>query len=182
MKWILTGTFAFVLFILSDVQRVRGKKGLPLFFTGCAVLTVSSAALLFSGDLSEKRLAFTIPVILGTAALIYTLFFALPAKDAYAASDGAPLCTKGLYGRCRHPGFWPFAFTALCAGAWAADFAAWVGMLLFTALDFFYIVLQDRYFFPRYLAGYEEYRRTTPFLLPAAGRKKAAQSSGKREK
>ncbi|MEG0755259.1 MAG: hypothetical protein RR450_02585 [Oscillospiraceae bacterium] len=38
--------------------------------------------------------------------------------------------------------------------------------LLFTAADVLYVVIQDRYIFPKTLSGYADYQKTTPFLIP----------------
>ena len=36
----------------------------------------------------------------------------------------------------------------------------------FTVLNLGYTVLQDRYFFPVYLKGYDEYKKEVPFFIP----------------
>ena len=41
--------------------------------------------------------------------------------------------------------------------------------LLCTGLNVALVVFEDRRVFPARLAGYDDYRRTTPFLLPTAG-------------
>jgi protein-S-isoprenylcysteine O-methyltransferase Ste14 len=169
MLYIFIGASAFALFIIYDINGA--KKNLPvlkpLFGIGLALLTISTAAVLY---LSRGRAYTATPLFLAAAALflaltIYSLFFALPFKSTYA--DGRPpLCTTGMYALCRHPGvLWLSLMYAALYGALPCGLTLSSG-LIFSALDILYALFQDVWTFPRIFEGYGEYRRTTPFLIP----------------
>ena len=53
--------------------------------------------------------------------------------------------------------------------AFAMAFSAWHvtnAMIKINVLNFLYIVMQDMYFFPKYIEGYEEYKKRVGFLIP----------------
>ena len=96
---------------------------------------------------------------------IYTLFFALSAKEAYTCQRQArPVCKSGVYALCRHPGVLWFAGLYLCL--WAAAGLALRAAVFFSVLDVLLVLFEDRCVFPARLDGYDDYRAETPFLLP----------------
>ena len=98
-------------------------------------------------------------------ALKNTLFFALPAEASYAhPGEDRPVCASGVYALCRHPGVLWFAGAYLCLWG-GCGFPLWAAVL-YTVLDVLLVVFEDGWVFPARLSGYDDYRRTTPFLLP----------------
>ena len=98
--------------------------------------------------------------------LVYTLFFALPVEASYARpGEERGACTTGVYTLCRHPGvLW---FAGLYGCLWAAGgLPLWEAAVL-SGLNVGLVVFEDRCVFPAKLKGYDDYRRTTPFLLPS---------------
>lgn len=106
-------------------------------------------------------------LIISLSWLIYSLFINLPFGKTYIATGvGDRLITTGLYALVRHP--WIHCFTLLLISLflisgsrlWLAAAPVW---LLFDTL---LVVIQDRFLFGRMFKGYDDYRRTTPMLVP----------------
>lgn len=164
------GLGAFALFFLSDYNdwKLR-RRGLRLCFPlGTLLLLLGTAAGCAAGTPplhGLPRLAVLVLAALLTALLGYTLFFALPAEASYAhPGEDRPVCATGVYALCRHPGVLWFAGAYLCL--WGGFGFPLRSAVLYTALDVLLVLFEDRRVFPARLSGYDDYRRTTPFLLP----------------
>ena len=166
------GLAAFGLYFLNDWND--WKLGRPLlrfcFPLACILLAGATAAGALrqpAGLSSGARLCAGLGAAVFAVLLIYTLFFALPAKEAYGRTgEERPACTKGVYALCRHPGGLWFAGLYLCLSGVTGlplGFA-----VLCSLLNVLLVVFEDICVFPARLAGYAAYRDTTPFLLPTA--------------
>lgn len=161
---------AFALFFLADWNDWRGGTA-PLgwcFPAGGVILAADTVFLCLTG----RAAAAGLPRLLAFAGaalfawlLIYSLFFALPAAASYAdPGRKRPACTTGVYALCRHPGvLW---LTGLLACLYPAAGYPPAATVLVTALNTALVLFEDRAVFPAVLAGYCEYRRVTPFLIP----------------
>jgi protein-S-isoprenylcysteine O-methyltransferase Ste14 len=169
MRRLLPGCLAFAFFFLSDWND--WKKGYPAlrwcFPAGTVLLSLNILALSLQGSplpgiLRGVFFAFAAGFL---ALLIHSLFFALPAEDAYTRPGQIRrTCASGVYALCRHPGVLWLAGLLLClrpAAGLPLSAAA-----LFTVLNVLLVLFEDRTVFPSRLEGYADYRRTTPFLLP----------------
>jgi hypothetical protein len=169
MVFIICGALAFALYLLYDINGAGKNLAVlkPLFTVGTVLLTGTTAAVIWRSKASLYTLTpvFAVLAIGMLVLLTYTLFFALPFKGAYV--DGRPpLCTTGMYALCRHPGIlWFGLMYAAIYGALPCALTA-SGALVFTALDIGYALFQDIYTFPRIFSGYENYKQTTPFIIP----------------
>jgi len=106
----------------------------------------------------------TVVLIVTVGLYLYILFFALP-KGTYDDDQvQSSLETKGMYGACRHPGFYGFALVALSLSLLIGDGTAFAILLAHSVLNLIYIYLQDKCYFPAYLEGYDEYKKKVPFL------------------
>ena len=170
---LLIGTLAYGFFLYYDILNLRASRVAKWFFVTGGLLLASSTILIvtdsFDSDFSQSfiRIAFgIIGAVCSLVALIYLLFFALPAKKTYI--DGGKRCIveSGAYALCRHPGIWPFStfylFLYVILGTWIS-FAAWV---LLTALNIAYSAAQDRWILPKVLNDYANYNKKVPFLIP----------------
>lgn len=172
--WLAAGSLSFVFLLLFDWRKAGRKKDAALFFAaGLLGLSLSTAGIIRS----EIRLPLEgvqwfgllwSAVWLGL--YVYVLFFALPSERVYRAG-AHPVCAKGIYGRCRHPGAWCFACLYLGLGLLTASADMWAAAVLFSIWNFLYVFIQDRWLFPRYIEGYREYRQTVPFLYPLKRKK-----------
>jgi len=173
--YLFPGAAGFLLFILFDLNKIYWKNRilnlsfilgtvLLLGSTGYAILQ-SDLSLLFANPGLGQILLFA-GLIGSGAALIYALFFALPFEDTYVESENIPVVNKGWYGICRHPGFWMFALFYLFLVLVFRNRPIVYAAVLYNICNFIYIILQDCFIFPRYIRGYEEYKKTVPFLIP----------------
>ena len=170
---LLPGVLGFIAFCLFDINKIRWhSEKLNLLFAFGGLLLLLSTLLAIPADfvsafrLDLRRVAGLIGLALSGPGLIYVLFFALPFTETYTESDRLPLVDHGAYGACRHPGFWLFAAFYFFLWLFFTGRQMFFGFLLYTFCNFLYIWLQDRYIFPRYIGGYDDYRRAVPFLLP----------------
>lgn len=169
---LLTGTAAFGLLVLFEYQKCRNVRqnicqANPWFLLGTGLLL---GAFLMEALGSEVeggvRLAAGV-IVLVVGLVIYGSVLGIavgPKQQGYTKDlTGTKVSRKGLYRHMRHPGVWSFL---LCALGFGMIFSEGMGPALwFAFLNFIYTWLQDRYFFPVYLAGYDEYKKEVPFLF-----------------
>lgn len=173
--YLLPGIAGFAFFILFDLNKIYWKfRILNLsFILGSVLLAFSTVYSVLQSDFSVLMEHFgiwqffkLICLILSGAALIYTLFFALPFDSTYVQSSDLPLVNKGVYGACRHPGFWMLALFYLFLALFFSNIQLIYCFLIYNICNFLYIVLQDVFIFPQYINGYNEYKKAVPFLVP----------------
>ena len=174
MTALTVGSLGFACLFLYDINSVRWKNKMLHrgFGTGMFFIALSTA-LALGGNLSAlppftaARLAGIALAMVFLAALIYTLFFALPFQSTYSYDDKLKsICDRGVYATCRHPGFWCFAgfYASLYLFLPGGEIAALALSLI--GFNFLYILLQDIWTFPNTFRAYDAYRRSTPFLIP----------------
>lgn len=163
-----------MLFWVYDINSIKAKsKALKsLFFVGILLLVVATGLLLLSGwntgEFSTYRMMlFLIFALIFLLLLIYTLFFALPFNATYINESTKPkVCMAGIYGMCRHPGFWWFLGMYICIVLAVPTLEMMVGAAVFCILNFIYIIMQDIWTFPKYFGDYDQYKEKVPFLVP----------------
>ena len=183
MLWFLGGAAAFALFVLYDVNSVVWKKKtLRSFFALGAQLLLAATGLCLLREFGSSRLHYNpaallylIPCAVCLTLMVYSLFFALPFTQTYVRIPGkAAVCDRGMYALCRHPGVLWFCLAYLfLALAWGTV-PVWGMGIFYSLLNVGYVVLQDRWTFPRTFEDYEGYRKRVPFLIPTAGSMKRA--------
>lgn len=169
---LLPGITAFGLFIVFDLNKIKWRKAqLNLLFPLGGLMLALSTLLCLMESAAEFRLSLFSALSLAAAlasmaALVYALFFALPFDDTYRQSGALSVVCRGIYGMCRHPGFWPFLL--LYVFLWLGIGGKWLlsAALLFPTCNLIYIIIQDRYIFPLYIEGYDGYKKAVPFLIP----------------
>ncbi len=172
----IAGSIGFLLFLIYDINSFTANKRLPgtFFFAGTALIAVSTVCSLtaafragaFSGI---ADILLMIAGAVSLAALIYSLFFALPFEGTYLSPDSKRhVYDRGVYALCRHPGVLFFFAAYLFTGLAALPSPFLVSGMLFSVLNVLYVCFQDRITFPRTFCDYEEYRHRVPFLIPTA--------------
>lgn len=171
MFWTLVGTGAFGLLVLFEYQKCRsvrrGNRGNnPWLLIGTLLLLLACAALGRSSKCSQgiQLLAGSLLLFLGLVFYAAILSVVPDAGEYMEDRKAFPVCRKGLYGWMRHPGVWSFLLCGIGYGMIFLDAA--IPAMWFSFLNLIYVWVQDRYFFPVYLEGYEQYRREVPFLFP----------------
>lgn len=168
------GIGGFLLYLLYDVNSFTYQLRLLHGAFALGTLLVGAATAL---DLLEAwRLgAFSGPgdaaLLLAAgaclAALVYSLFFALPFQETYRQQEqGRHVYDGGVYALCRHPGILCFFGLYLCLGLAALPGGLLAHGLVFSLLDLAYAGFQDRVTFPKTFCDYEAYRKKAPFLIP----------------
>lgn len=168
---------AYALFIHYEQKKVALHRGLASggnysFGLGIVVLLICwlTAGMKYwnSGELAgmsvrTRVIAGVIAVAVTLAIYVYILWFALP-KGTYNSEVQSGLMSTGIYGICRHPGFYGFTLTALAIALLVGSREMLILMLIHSALNLGYICLQDAIYFPAYLEGYDEYKKQVRFL------------------
>jgi len=169
------GITAFALYLIYDINSFCWQRKIPrtFFMMGTVLL---AAAMLLDLHAAWKAQAFrllpdAIPLALSAvsfAALIYSLFFALPFDKTYTQQqNGRKVYDQGVYALCRHPGILCFFAMYLMLGLAALPYPGLLlrGML-FSFLNLAYAWFQDRITFPKTFSNYPDYQKGTPFLIP----------------
>lgn len=175
MIWILIGTGAFGLLVLFELQkciclRRNRKHKNPWFLLGVLLLLFSCLMAGLERTVAAGWKLWLGIGLLAVGLLSYARALGVAAEKNYI-SDGAcrPVSRSWPYDRMRHPGVWSFLFCSLGYAVIYPD--CWKMALWFAFLNLLYTWLQDRFFFPVYLEGYEEYRKEVPYLLPFTKKK-----------
>ncbi|MBR4935179.1 MAG: hypothetical protein IKZ01_04840 [Anaerotignum sp.] len=177
MKEVILGTIAFILYMVYDLEQAgaishRFHKMVKGFFTiGSVLLLISTVSLLrkiipMAMPLDGNQIVSVIFAGLFLILLIYTLFFALPFETTYVAQDAHKTYDKKMYALCRHPGVLWFAGFYICLWLAFGTKPMLVMAVWFSFLNFCYIILQDRYTFPKIFSDYGDYQKSVPFLIP----------------
>ena len=112
-----------------------------------------------------RLLGLTMMLVFG-ALLVYSLYLEIPIRASYLESGNGNLITTGTYSLSRHPGVFWYIFFGLGFILASANTWALVAAPLWIAMNIGLAWFQDRYYFPIMFSGYEEYKTTTPFLIP----------------
>jgi len=108
-------------------------------------------------------------VILTIAAflLIYSLFIEIPFRATYTERGSSnQLITSGTYALVRHPGVLWLILFYLALTLLFPSVTIIVATIAWLIMDIIYVVLQDKFFFPRLFPEYKSYQKLTPFLIP----------------
>lgn len=173
MTALIPGVLSFVFFLYYDILNLRASRAARwIFSAGGLLLSVSTA--LFAAESAGRAFIYrpilSVAGLVGAfcslAALLYALFIALPARETYIEGGRRRVIARGIYSLCRHPAVWAFSAFYLSLYIMLASKPSLAAWLLFTALNIAYSAAQDRWILPKVLDGYEEYRKSVPFLIP----------------
>lgn len=167
------GCIAFILLTVFDLNKLYNINKIINIFFGIGFLVIALSTFLivylnkqdFSFGVS-LRLLFIFLCGLSFLLMIYTLFFALPFKKTYLLNSKINVINSGFYALCRHPGVYFFFFTFLFLWLSTGIYLVLYAGLIWTAFDVLHVWVQDHYYFPKILLGYDQYKKETPFLIP----------------
>lgn len=168
------GITAFVLFLIYDVNSFLWQRRIPRTFFMIGTGLLGTAVILdlyaawragaFCGPLDILLLAGGAVFF---AALLYSLFFALPFKETYTEQkNGCRVYDRGVYALCRHPGILCFFGMYLLPGIAALPEKMLFHSILFSLLNLAYAWFQDCVTFPKTFCDYADYQKKVPFLIP----------------
>jgi protein-S-isoprenylcysteine O-methyltransferase Ste14 len=172
--FILGSSIGFFLFIIYDINSIKWQSKFVnhFFYIGCfLIITNTLGAIYRFSDAIEMNMisqVVWISIILSfLILLIFTLFFALPFDSTYVKNDiGRKTYTKGMYALCRHPGVIWFAGLYFSLFFWMGNPNILYLAIVLNLMNFVYIVFQDLWTFPQTFIDYEQYKETTPFIIP----------------
>lgn len=185
MLSLILGIAAFVLFFIYDVNSVTWKNAVihRFFAVGAVLLALSSVTDIWYCAKAGAFEGFVdvLLIILGAAAfaaLIYSLFFALPFDETYVkSSEERRVYDRGVYALCRHPGILCYFVMQLFLGLAALPERMIINGMILSVLNLLYAWFQDRITFPKTFTDYAEYRNNVPFLLPTLQSIRAAKKT-----
>jgi protein-S-isoprenylcysteine O-methyltransferase Ste14 len=173
MLYIVLGSLGLLLIYLFDIISLKklplAKPVTWLVGNGLLVFAAIMACLApdrlplpaWSSWLGWALLMVSLPL------LIYSLFINLPFRRTYiAAGVSERLVKTGLYALVRHPGVHWFVLVMLSLVLASRSSLMLIAAPIWILLDVLLVAIQDRFFFRRMFAGYDDYRRQTPMLLP----------------
>jgi protein-S-isoprenylcysteine O-methyltransferase Ste14 len=170
--YVILGSLGFLVIYLLDIaslKRIPGLKPLSLIIGSSLVIYAAVMACLSPDKLSLPVWTSWLGwVVLPPAVfmLVFSLFINLPFSKTYVGRDSGPLITSGLYALVRHPGVHWFTLTMLALILVSASRLMLIAAPIWVGLDIILVTIQDRFFFGKIFAGYEQYRRQTPMLIP----------------
>jgi protein-S-isoprenylcysteine O-methyltransferase Ste14 len=172
MTYLITGCLAFAFLVVFDFNKIKLRISFlnTLFALGSGLLLISSIMLLIDTprDFDVPILGvvfFSLLSMVSGLFMFYALFGALPFKKTYVEVTHNKVIDSGLYALCRHPGVWGFFFMYFFAFLASGRWVVLTACILWTGFDILHVWLQDVYFFPKMLEGYDQYQQTTPFLI-----------------
>lgn len=165
------GIIGFIALFFFEVLKCKAKekdhKGNNPFFIIGTVLLLTGWILIITCSLRSQTAVFIVGAMITAAGLLlYALVLSKTSGGETYTKDNneTKVCEKGIYGVVRHPGLW--CFWLLSAGVSMMFPEAGIASALFAVLNTVYIIFQDLFFFPVYIQGYDEYKRTVPFCFP----------------
>lgn len=126
----------------------------------------------FTEKMSGWRPGPSLGVILMVAAaisgflLFWSVFLEIRITKKKLRLGPSDIVRTGTYALCRHPGFWWLAFLALAIGGLKGFTVYFFPIFMMISFDLLLILLQDRYTFPKVFQGYDDYKKSVPFLIP----------------
>lgn len=151
------GAVACALAFLAFAPGPWWPLGTPTDSNSSHIIGTAGSTLLVSG---------VIAAIISAALLVWSVFLEIHIIKKKRHLGPFDVITEGTYGVCRHPGFWWFALFVLALGIIRNFYAYFITIFIMIVLDLLLIFIQDRYIFPKVFSGYDDYKKSVPFLIP----------------
>jgi len=174
MIYIMLGLCAFLalaVFEYASLKKITGLKQvmgvLAFALFGFSLTIVCSSSPKFVLPMNLSGLGWLVSGLFGFL-LVYSIFLEIPFSTTYLHSGaGDRLVTSGTYALSRHPGVMWFAFFLLgLLLATRSTLLLWAAPL-WLAADILYVWAEEKLYLERVFAGYKEYQRETPMLVPS---------------
>jgi len=173
MIYIVLGGLGFLVIHLLDIvsiKRIPRVKPLTVL-VGTGLVVFSIIMLCLSPDKLALPLWTTwlgwVVLPISLFMLIYSLFINLPFGKTYVATGvGDKLITSGLYALVRHPWVHGLILLLLALILVSKSSLMLIAVPIWVLVDIGLVAIEDRFFFGRMFAGYDNYRRQTPMFIP----------------
>jgi len=173
---LIATTISWICLFLFEILKVRAKRletqdKNPFFVIGTATLIIAWFCVLvkyfnkneiFGVKALTRSIAGGIFTLIFIGIYVYAVCASFP-KGTLNSNEKGSAVSSGIYAYRRHPGF--YLFWAVSIGSTICD-GSKEGLiigLLNASINTVYIILQDIYFFPSYIEGYNEYKKTVKF-------------------
>ena len=173
MNYIILGVCAFLTTYFFDLAALKKSRffkfvlgGVPIVLFIIALIGVCTYAARF--HLPEWTLYLGYFLLLLAGYLMYlSLIREIHPQEAYLSeSHGRQLVKTGTYALVRHPGVLWFTLFLLALLLISRSQILLLAAPIWIGMDILYILIQDRFYFPRMFPGYGQYRKETPLLIP----------------
>jgi protein-S-isoprenylcysteine O-methyltransferase Ste14 len=171
MGYILLGVFGFLCFLFFDYFSLKHYTILKYFclISGIIVMVYSTFQLV------SLNLTVNLPQMVRIVSLIFAIIFLLltiysvfieVGISTYKVQSNSELVTIGTYGLVRHPGviwlFFMFLFTSI----YFESALLFLATIIWSIVNSLYVVIQEKFIFPKIFSNYSNYIQTTPMLIP----------------
>lgn len=171
MLFTVVGIFGFLGFLLFDLfslnkmvtwKYVAISVGLFLIVLSTVLIVRYPSTMIVPLPL---RVVGLILAVLFTALLIYSVFVEV-GLSTYRRFSESNLVTSGTYSLVRHPGvIWLF-LAYFFASLYFANEYLLITAFVWTFVNTVYIMIQEELILVKLFQDYEQYRRTTPMIIP----------------
>ncbi|MCF7926723.1 MAG: hypothetical protein K9L74_04040 [Candidatus Izimaplasma sp.] len=171
MIYIILGIISFVFMFLFDffslkqhtvLKYVSALFGIGLIFVSTVFILVTDSHLAHG---IYWMIVFGCLTICSLGLVIYSVFYEVGRK-AYKKAATPSLVTTGTYALSRHPGvLWLFLFY-LFLSLTTANNLLFIATGVWTMMNILYVWLQEKVILPFLFPTYEQYKLTTPFIIP----------------
>ncbi len=167
MIYIGLGIIGFAMLFVADYCGVKDKGFLKYLsaFSGTFLITSASVIILTRGYnynlLISYRLIALVFMLLSFLLMIYSVVIEVSKNNSEKK-----LVTTGTYALTRHPGVLWFLLYYVLGSFVFADYMILIAGIVWTVMNIIYVVLQERIIFNKIFADYEEYKKTTPMIIP----------------
>jgi protein-S-isoprenylcysteine O-methyltransferase Ste14 len=171
MLYLVLGILGFVLMLGFDLASL--KKLITLKYV---LLTVSMSLIAYSGyKLAFYDFHFTVynvfryvslPLSLVFFGLLIFSVFIEVGVNTYQKVAEPRLITKGTYSMVRHPGVVWLFFTIFFASMYFTSVYLLVAAFVWTIVNTFYTLVQEKMIFTKIFKDYTMYQQTTPMVIP----------------
>lgn len=174
MIYIALGVFGFIVLFFFDLFALKGVRAVKtlIWFAGYGLISYAINVMI------RKEPRIDLPPflrIIGIALaglfallLVYSLLIEIPFRRTYLQKGaGDKLVTTGTYALVRHPGVLWLVVCLIGMFLATGTKLLLVAIPVWVLMDVIYVVIQDRYYFPRQFGkAYDDYRRSVPMLIP----------------
>ena len=168
MLFILSGAIGFMMLLGSDIVGIKKYKVAQnlLAFFGTLFITASSIIILITGSTYEMDLRLRILFGLLGLIFLYFLVYSVIIEVRRNRKFKNKLVTSGTYALSRHPGVLWLFFYYLFGSMFFANIDILIAGLIWTFINIIYVVIQEKVIFTKIFSNYENYKESTPMLLP----------------
>jgi protein-S-isoprenylcysteine O-methyltransferase Ste14 len=173
VAYIIIGVLGFLvapLFEVASIKRIPGaKQCVGVFAAG--LVTYAMVITCLKSDRLGLPLWLTslgwILLLMSLLLVAYSLFINLPLRQTYISSGVEDRLVKtGTYALVRHPAVLWYALLLLSLILVSKAKLLLVASPIWLLMDTLYVFVQERLLFTKMFAGYDDYRRETPMLIP----------------